>query len=164
MKTLSVLFLALILIFSGCSKSDDLPVQKIPEKQLKSQDTKTIHEYILPIAPDAYFPLECDGELVDWLEPYDGSIVGHLQLHTKDGKWVWMKIHVKGTAKSINTGEIFTINEINKMSFDEDEVLDGFTVKTHARGDQGKNIIIFTTIKDFYNFEFVITKANCVNL
>ena len=161
MKKLALLFTAAILIISGCSKTDDLLDENMPGKQLKSADTRTVNSYFNPSAPDAYFPLECDGVEVDWLEPYDGSIKAHIKTHYQKGKMKWMQINVKGSAKSKYTGEIYKINELNKLYFNENEELIDFHVRTHASGDHGNNIIIFTRVIDFHKFIFEIEKAIC---
>lgn len=163
MKKLALLFTAAILIISGCSKTDDLPVENMQSHQLKSGDTRTVNSYWNPEAPESYFPLECGGELVDWLEPYDGSIECHMRIHYKNGKEDWIQINAKGSAKSIWTGEVYQINELNKIYLDENEELEDFIAHTHARGENGNNIILVTRIIDFFNFEFEIVKAVCTN-
>ena len=48
-----------------------------------------------------------------------------------------MLISIKGYAKSKWTGEIYHMNELNKIYLDENEELEDFIVHTHARGENG---------------------------
>jgi hypothetical protein len=162
MKTLSTLLFGAILIFAGCSKTDEFPEGNMTDNQLKSADSRTIN---FEMPPGYATPIICDGEEVDYLEVGDDGVggeylYGHATAHIIDGKFVWAIVHTKGMLTSQSTGETFKINETNKVTFDENEEIASLLVRTHARGDKGTHVIMFFDV-DWENKIFVLLKGIC---
>ena len=162
MKTLTVLLFGVILIIAGCDKQNDPYLDKSSEPELKSAKSRTIN---FEMPPGYATPIICDGKEVDYLEVGDDGVggenlYGHATMHIVDGKFVWAIVHTKGTLKSQLTGEIFKINETNKVTFNENEEIASLLVRTHARGDKGTHVIMFFDV-DWENKDFVLLKSTC---
>ena len=162
MKTLTILLFGAILIFMGCSKTDDFPEENMTNNQLKSADSRTIN---FEMPPGYASPIICDGKEVDYLEVGDDGVggenlYGHATVHIIDGKFVWGIVHTKGILTSVTTGETFKINETTKVTFDENEELATNYCRTHARGDKGTHVILFFEL-DWEKKIFVLLKGIC---
>jgi hypothetical protein len=162
MKTLTVLLFGIILIIAGCDKQNDFYLDNTSEPELKSANSRTIN---FEMPPGYATPIICDGEVVDYLEVGEDGVGGenlyaHATAHIIDGKFVWAIVHTKGTLTSQSTGEIFKINETNKVTFDENEEIASLLVRTHARGDKGTHVIMFFDV-DWENKIFLLLKSIC---
>ena len=162
MKTLTILLFGAILIFMGCSKTEDFPEGNMNDNQLKSADSRTIN---FEMPPGYATPIICNGEEIDYLEVGDDGIGGenlysHATAHIVNGQFVWAIVHTKGTLTSQSTGEIFKINETNKVTFDENEELEIMHCFTHAHGDKGTHVIMFFEV-DWVNLTFDLLKGIC---
>jgi len=161
MKKIVFLILALTLIFLGCTKNEDFPMGNDEELQLKSADSRTVN-YYWPSA-GFYTPVYCDGVIIDYLYGNPETLQSHGVYHLVDDVAKWANIIVKGTVKSESTGEVFKINEVNKLVFDENEDIINFTCRTHAKGNMGTNVIMFFTVVDLQAHEMVLEKAICAS-
>jgi hypothetical protein len=161
MKTLNLLFFAILLFAVSCSKTDDFPEENNGNIQLKSADTRTMNFHFT--SGEWYSPLYCGDEFIDNLVGNDETLNGHGVVHFVDGKAKWAHVLVKGTVIRESTGEIFKINELNKLTFDENEDYLSHTCRTHAKGNMGTNVIMFYTIIDFDAGEIVMDKAICAS-
>jgi hypothetical protein len=159
MKKIAFIILTVTLIVLGCSKTDDLPVGNDEELQLKSADSRTVNYYWG--SAGFYTPVYCEGVIIDYLYGNPETLHSHGVYHLVDDVAKWANIIVKGTVKSESTGEIFKINEVNKLVFDENEDIISHTCRTHAKGDKGTNVIMFFTVIDFNAGEMVLEKAIC---
>ncbi|WP_372950341.1 hypothetical protein [Mariniphaga sp.] len=164
MKTLVRLFfiMAVISLVAGCNKTDEFPEGNMTDNQLKSADSRTIN---FEMPPGYATPIICDGEEVDYLEVGEDGVGGenlyaHATAHIINGKFVWVIVHVKGTLTSQSTGEIFKINEINKVTFGENEEIATMFTRTHAKGNKGTHVIMFFEV-DWVNLTFMLTKGIC---
>ncbi|WP_340113190.1 hypothetical protein [Maribellus mangrovi] len=163
MKTLTVLFLGVILILAGCSKTDDFPEGNMSDIQLKSADSRTINFELTDFLPVPYYTeVYCDGEVVDILEEYDpgSEITVHVTAHIIDGIFVWAVMHAEGTLTSKVTGEIFKVNDNTRITFDENGEVTSNIYHVHAKGDQGTHIMNFFEL-DFEAQTYVLTKSVC---
>ncbi len=159
MKTLSVLLFGVILIFAGCSKTDDFPEGNMTDNQLKSADNRSFKMFFI----GGYtLPVICDGVTVDYLEVEDGdeSIITRVTAHITDGKFAWAIVHANASLTSQLTGETFKINETDKITFDQNEEVTSIMSRAHAQGDQGTHVIMFFEI-DFATWTFELIKGNC---
>ncbi len=164
MKLFKLLFLIAVAVslLSGCDKQNDAYLDSPDDLQLKSADSRTIN---FEMAGAYSAPIFCDGELVDNLEAPEGdegleNLYAHATAHIKDGKLVWCIVHAKGTFKSQLTGETYKINEIDKLTFDENEEMTFIWSRTHAKGDMGTHVIMFFNI-DLFAQTFDLVKGVC---
>ena len=161
MKKIAFIILGTTLILLGCSKTDDLPVGIDEELQLKSADSRTVN-YYWPSA-GFYTPIYCDGVIIDYLYGNPETLHSHGVFHLVDDVAKWAHIMVKGTVIGELTGEVYKINELNKLVFDENEDIINFTCRTHAKGNMGTNVIMFFTILDFEAGDLDLEKAICTS-
>ena len=61
----------------------------------------------------------------------------HITAHLTNGQFVWMIVHSKLTITGLQTGEMFKINDQTKVTFDENEEYETFTMHIHVKGDKG---------------------------
>ena len=164
MKTLTILFLGVVLIFAGCSKTDDFPEGNMTDNQLKSASSKTVNFEMQEMFPGwiYYAPLICDGDTVDVLEEnVPGSeITVHVTAHFINDKMVWANLHCKGSLTSKETGEIFKVNDQTRVTFNENFELTSNIYHVHALGNQGTHIINFYEL-DYDEGIFVLIKSIC---
>ncbi len=155
MKTLKILFLGIVLILSGCTKSDDFSVGSNNDLQLKSAENGsgyTEQFYFNPgpvydeqgnvIGNDYWCPVICDGVEVDYLVGDGGGLSAHAIIHFKDGEMQWGKWLVQGSLTSELTGEKFIIHETNKGEFDKEEGFYYLLTHTNAIGDKGTHMLL----------------------
>jgi hypothetical protein len=141
MKTFTILFFGVILIFAGCNETNDFPEESLSENQLKSADTRTIN---FNMTGEYYTPLICDGDTVDFL--YLADVAGqnsHATGHLVNGKFVWMIIHSKLLITSQQSGETFKINDQTKVNFDENGEITTIAFHIHARGNNNTHVNLF---------------------
>ena len=163
MKTLVILLLGAILIFAGCSKTDEFPEGNMFDNQLKSADSRTINFDMKDMFPGHYeVELMCDREFVDYLiEDAPGEeITAHATVHIIDGKFVWAIVHFNGTLISEATGETFKLVQQTRVTFGENLEQTSNIHHVHAVGDKGTHIMNFFEL-DFDAQTFVLTKSVC---
>ena len=133
--------MALISFVAGCNKQDDIFNEIDADVSLKSAETRTIN---FQMTGEYYTPVICDGKEVDFLYlPEVADQNAHITAHLTDGKYVWFIVHCKLTIASLQTGEIFKVNDQTKVTFDENGEYDTFTMHIHAKGDKGTHVIMF---------------------
>lgn len=164
MKTLTILLLGVVFIIAGCSKTDEFREVNMPDNQLKSADSRTINFDMIEFDPTVAYstPIICDGEIVDYLvEDIPGSeITVHVTAHIINGKFVWAKLHCKGTLTSEATGETFKVIDQTKITFDENTELTSNIYHVHAIGDKGTHVINFFKL-DYEAQTYVLIKGIC---
>jgi len=164
MKTLTIFLLGVILVISGCSKSDEFPEGNMTDNELKSADSRTINFDMKDMFPGGYYDVQliCDGKIVDYLvEDAPGEeISAHATAHIIDGKFVWAIVHFKGTLISEATGETFKLVQQTKVTFGENFEQTSNIHHVHALGNQGTHVMNFFEL-DFDAQTFVLTKSVC---
>lgn len=163
MKKLSFLLFAVIFVFTGCSKNDDILLETSDNAQLISADTKSVSYR----DTDAHgeMLLTCDGKEIDYLI---GSFDFHWVEHYKNGELQWMMYSTKGTVTS-SCGENFIIQDIGKI----DKSKKGpYIWHSNACGDNGTELILsgfitFTVISEDppeVEYNIAWTKVMCVQV
>ena len=173
MKKLSLLLFAVIFVFAGCSKSDDILLDDNDNHQLKSADkgagyTEQFYFYPGPVydedgnllGNDYWLPVICDGTEIDYLLGDGESLKVHVIIHYKNGEMVWGKYLVSGSLTSENTGETFAIHEANKFQFGADG-LPYLLTHTNAIGDRGTHYV-FSAKFIYEDGSWEDVKAMCV--
>ena len=154
MKKTIYFSLMAFLIFLGCSKSDELSGLNPDENQLKSA---TANESVSWYTSGGYYiPLVCDGVQVDFV--FGWPIEWHVIDHYKNGLLVWTIYQAAGTLTNRHTGEIFKIQETDKLIWTQED----YSFHANLIGDKGSHYILSGRF-DPITFEVFVETAVCPN-
>ena len=117
---------------------------------VKSQAQSVSHYF----TGEYWAPLICNGVQVDevW-----GEITVHCIMHYKNGKLIWMIHKYSGSLTGQVSGEVFEIQETDKIDLNEDT----YTFHANIRGNQNNHYILSGTGLYVEPWTVYIDKANC---
>jgi hypothetical protein len=153
MKTLIYLNLIAFLLLSGCAKNDDETAVSRGVNQLKDVPENGTVSYFFTAGIYTY--ISCDGVEIGTLE--GGVIEWHILDHYKNGEPEWSMYKAFGTLTDQSTGEVFQIQESDKVDYNEGD----FTFHSNIIGDQGSHYILAGTGLWVYPYTVTIYRANC---
>jgi hypothetical protein len=154
MKKMIYFSLMVFLLTTGCAKVTNDPVAKPDGNEVKSAAVNGSVSWNL--STGYYIPLECDGVQV-------GSVFGwpidwHVIDHYKNGELDWSIYNVTGTLTNRNTGEVFKIQESDKLLWSQGD----YTFHANLMGNLGTHYILSGHF-DPITFEVLVEKAVCPN-
>jgi hypothetical protein len=153
MKALIYLSFFTFLLFTGCTKNEDDSNLNQSVNQLKeAPENGTVSYYY---SAGIYTPITCDGITIDYLS--GGDIEWHILDHYKNGELEWSIYKASGTLTVVSTGEVFTIQESDKVDVESGE----FTFHSNLIGDQGSHYILSGTGLWVWPYTVTIEHANC---
>lgn len=151
MKTAIMFGMMAFLILMGCSKADNESLNANANQVKSAPQNGTVSYYWT----GGYFtPLICGGVEIDYLS---GNVDWHIRDHYKDGEIVWTIYNATGNLTSANTGEVFDINESDKVNVAAGE----YTFHSNIIGNQGSHYILSGTGLLYYPWTVTVEKAVC---
>lgn len=147
------LSLMAFLILQGCSKVENDSAVNPAGNHVKSSSQNGTYSYYFTAPIVTY--ISCDGVNIDILE--GGDIEWHILDHYKNGVPEWSMYKASGTLTIESTGEVFEIQESDKVDYNEGN----FTFHSNINGDQGSHYILSGTGLWVYPYTVTIYKAVC---
>jgi hypothetical protein len=155
MKKTFYFSLMAILVLLGCSKVENDSAVKPDGNQFKAAPVNGSVSWILS-GYFYYLPIECDGVEAGFV--YGGPIDWHIIDHYKNGEVVWTMYKVNGSLTNIPTGEVFKIQESDKLIWSKGD----YTFHANLIGNQGGHYILSGRYNPITG-EVFIDKAVCPN-
>ena len=115
-------------------------------------------------------PVFCDDDLINPVDELEGIFQEHCVDVVKNDNWLREVAQLKGEATSTKTGEVFRVNELDKiipLPGANNMIGCSWISRTNLSGNMGHHYVVFLTIsvsrdaEGFIHITYVVDKAVC---